>query len=251
LQRRLHRRHVGAVLLLGSDFLELQHHSDELSGLLIIARFERGMDRHRMFGPDIDEPGGEAPRADRVQRRRPGLGEAADPDDVRARTADRLGEPQRGWRGPFHAGDARGAAQPLDGVEADAIVAQIQHQRKAAACLRHPLDIGNDAARRHEGIERLMHHERRGSRRPRGFGERAGIADRAADACEEWNATADLSGDRLHHRLGLLRGEAVKLPGVAVGNEDVDARADGPVDDRLQASRRDLISRVERRHKDA
>src|SRR4029453_16725440 len=99
LQRRLHHGDVRAVALLRPQVLEARHHVDELARLREIALLERRVDRDRMLGPYVDEPGGEAARADGEERRRPGLGEPVDPDDVRIAAADRLGEARaRGTR---------------------------------------------------------------------------------------------------------------------------------------------------------
>src|SRR3954471_195026 len=97
-----------------------------------------------------DKARGEAARAHRAQRRRPSLSQAAHPDDIGAGAADRLRETKRGWGGPFDPGHTLDFAQLLDRIESDAVVAQIEHERQAAARLGHPLDIGDYTARRHK-----------------------------------------------------------------------------------------------------
>ena len=57
------------------------------------------------------------------------------------------------------------------------------------------------------------------------------------------HAAADLLGDRMDHRLGFRRGQAVELAGIAVGDQDVHAGADRAVDDRLEPRGRDLVAR--------
>src|SRR4051812_38400830 len=90
LQRRLHGRHVGSVLLLGPDLLEVEHDIDELIGPRVIARLQRGVDSHRVLRPHVDQPRGEPARPHPAQRWRPGLGQAAHPDDVGTGAPDRL-----------------------------------------------------------------------------------------------------------------------------------------------------------------
>src|SRR6516165_5730058 len=133
LERRLHARHVGAVLLLGANLLERRHDADQLVGALVVARLQRRVNGDRMRGPHIDQSRGEPPRTDRPQRRRPNLREPADPDDAGAATPDRFSEPQRCRARPLHAGNTLEGAQLLDRVETNAVVAQVEHERKAVA----------------------------------------------------------------------------------------------------------------------
>ena len=81
------------------------------------------MNRDRMLGPDVDEAGSEAPRDHGIERRRPRLGEAVDPDDVGTAAPDRVGELERRRAGPLHAGDAGNGAELLDRIEPNAVVA--------------------------------------------------------------------------------------------------------------------------------
>src|SRR3954466_7205066 len=103
-KRRLHGRHVGAVLLLGADFLEIEHDVDERIGPRVVAGLQRRMNGDRVLRPYVDKARGEAARAHRAQRRLPSLSQAAYPDDIGAGAADRLRETKRGWGGPFDPG---------------------------------------------------------------------------------------------------------------------------------------------------
>src|SRR5262249_2644551 len=55
--------------------------------------------------------------------------------------------------------DTFDGAQLLDQIETNAVIAQVEHQRKAVAGFGYALDIGHDAARRDERVRRLMHHQ--------------------------------------------------------------------------------------------
>jgi hypothetical protein len=55
----------------------------------------------------------------------------------------------------------------------------------------------------------------------------------------------------MDHPLGFRRGQAVELPRVAVGDQDVNARPDRPVDDGRETIRSNLVPVVERRDQDA
>src|SRR3954470_8962628 len=111
-----------------------------------------------MLRPDVDEAGGEAPRADSAERRRPGLGEAADPDDARVGAADRLGEAQRRGAGPLHADDLGDTAERLNRVEADGVVAEIENDRQPVGRIGYAPDVSDDAAWGDEGVGQLVDH---------------------------------------------------------------------------------------------
>ena len=206
------------------------------------------MNGDRMRGPDIDQAGGEAARTDSAERRRPALGQASHPHNLRIAAPNHFRETQRRRAGPLHPGDARHATELLDRIETDPVVAQVKHERKATSRFSDPLDVGHDAARRNKRIRRLMHHQRVGAGSVRGAGKCAGIVDAATDPGEKRNAPADLFGDGMHHRLGFCRGQAIELTGVAIGDENMHAGVDGAIDDRLEAPGCHSIVRVKRCH---
>jgi hypothetical protein len=57
----------------------------------------------------------------------------------------------------------------------------------------------------------------------------------------------DQFGGSLHHCFAFRRGQAVELAGVAVRDQDMHAGINRPVDDRLEAQRRDLVLLIEGR----
>ena len=98
-----------------------------------------------MFRPHIDETRSETASAHGTKWGCPDFREAADPNDFGTGPTNGFGQTKRRGRGPLHAGDARNAAQPFNCVEADAVVAQIKHDRETIARFDHALEIGNDA----------------------------------------------------------------------------------------------------------
>jgi hypothetical protein len=69
----------------------------------------------------------------------------------------------------------------------------------------------------------------------------------AFDALASAQASPMLLGDGMHHGFGFPGRETVELAGIAIGHENVHARAHGAIDDGLQPFRRHIIVRVKRR----
>ena len=78
-----------------------------------------------------------------------------------------------------------------------------------------------------------MHHERGCPGSLRCLGQRARVANAAADAAQQWRAATELLGDGMHHGFGFPGRETVELAGIAIGHENVHARAYGAINDRL------------------
>ena len=77
------------------------------------------------------------------------------------------------------------------------------------------------------------------------------LADVAPDPRQHRRAACHLLDDGGAHAGGLLLVDGIELPGVAVGDEDIDARPHRPVDDRPELLGRDLSGGVIGRDEDA
>ncbi len=180
--RLLHHRHIGAVAVLGPHVLEAGNGGDAGAGRGEVTGLERLPDGERALRHDIDEAGGEAAAAQRIEGRGPALGEAADPHRRGAGGgAHAIGEEHEVGAGELHARDIRMGRDPRQVRDAHGIRADIGDDRHGQR-LGDGEDVVGLRLRRGEGVERVMHHHRVAAGRGGGAARLDRLLQRAADA---------------------------------------------------------------------
>src|SRR4029077_1210201 len=139
----------------------------------------------------------------------------------------------------------------LNCIEADPVVAQVEHEWQALACLSDTLNVSHDAARGDERIRRLVDHEGGCARLLGSAGECTRISDAASNTSQKRRPAGHMLRSRVHHPLGFRRGQSIKFSRITVRDQDVNARLDCAIDNRLEAQWRYFVIAIKRCDQDA